>query len=92
MPYDLYARLKTSDSFIKKKKIRVLVVTSLSSLFQGAPQSEVIKVLSNIVGLIDSLTLDNDLITLIANPAPTDPSSALASSLLSEGLDMEVVS
>jgi hypothetical protein len=84
LPYDLWARLGTSGKFIKNKKIKVLLITSLSLIFKDMPIEEVEPMLSNILRRIDSLTQRQNLITVIANsPYEEDDSVMLASSILS---------
>ena len=66
IPYDLLARLRTSDNYIKNNKIGALLVNSLNLLFKDSQENEVVPLLNNILEKIDELTKKNNLITVIA--------------------------
>lgn len=84
LPYDLWARLGTAGSFIKKRGINVLLITSLSLLFKDSPKHEVIPMVKNILHRIDYLTKKYQLITIIANSIIDNESTIIASQLLSQ--------
>lgn len=85
LPYDLWARLKTASSFIKRNEISVLIITSLSLIFRESSTSHEIKpLIQNILEQVDFLTQKYNLITLVAN-SPSDNNKAMkASALLSK--------
>jgi hypothetical protein len=83
LPYDLWARLDTASSFIKNKKITVLLITSLSLLFKEENILEVQSMVFNILKKADSLTKDHNLITIIANSPHKDESVMVAHDILS---------
>ena len=66
-PYDLLARLKTTDNFIKNKRIGVLLVNPLNLIFEDSNEDEVIPMLNNILEVIYYLTKKHNLVTIIAN-------------------------
>jgi hypothetical protein len=84
MPYDLWARLETSGSFIRNKHIDVLIITSLSLLFKESPIKEVEPMIFNIFKRIDTLTNKYQLITIIANSQSSDDSAKLAYGVISK--------
>ena len=66
-PYDLLARLKTTENFIKNKRIRVLLVNPLNIIFEDSDKDEVIPMLNNILDVIYYLTKKYSLVTIIGN-------------------------
>lgn len=83
LPYDLLARLNSSGRFIKKKKIRVLLINSLSIFFKDSSKSEIGPMVKNILNKIKELTRDNQLITVLANSNLNNEQVMIASNFLS---------
>ncbi|MFH1316673.1 MAG: hypothetical protein ABII01_04090 [Candidatus Woesearchaeota archaeon] len=67
LPYDLYARLSTAESFIRYHRIQVLLVSSISSLFSGFEKNETKQIVKNILEKINNLTEKCNLFTIIGN-------------------------
>ena len=85
IPYDLLARLKTSDNYIKNNKIGALIVSSLNLLFKDSQEYEVIPLLNHILEKIDNLTRKNNLITVIGiSPHPDEKTMRAAAILLTK--------
>jgi hypothetical protein len=66
-PYDLLARLKTTENFIKNKRIRALLVNPLNIIFEDSHKDEIIPMLNNILEIIYYLTKKFRLVTIIGN-------------------------
>jgi len=66
-PYDLLARLKTTENFIKNKRIRALLINPLNIIFEDSDKDEVIPMLNNILDVIYYLTKKYSLVTVIGN-------------------------
>ena len=85
IPYDLLARLKTSDNYIKNNKIGALLVSSLNLLFKDSQEHEVVPLLNNILEKIDELTKKNNIITVIGvSPNPDENTMKAAAVLLTK--------
>lgn len=82
-PYDLWARLQTTENFIKGKGIEALIFTSLTLFFEDAEEGEVRPLLGHILGKIEYLTKKFNLITLIGNSPSENANVILASETLS---------
>jgi hypothetical protein len=65
--YDLWARLLCSESFIRKHGIRVLLINSLSLVFEDAEEDEVNPVLRRILKTIKELTEKHGLVTVVGS-------------------------
>ncbi|MBI2631905.1 hypothetical protein HYW75_02795 [Candidatus Pacearchaeota archaeon] len=83
LPYDLLARLNSSGRFIKKKKMSVLLINSLSLFFKDSPKRDVEPVMKNILNKIKELTEENQLITILANSQLDNEQVIIASNFLS---------
>jgi hypothetical protein len=91
-PYDLWARLSTTESIVKHKKIEALLINSLSLLFEDSEEDEIMPLLNHILGKIDHLARKYNLITLIGNSPYEDKKVMRASNcLLSRGKTIMVV-
>ena len=85
IPYDLLARLKTSDNYIRNNKIGTLLVNSLNLLFKDSQGHEVVPLLNNILEKIDELTRKNNLVTVIGvSPHPDENTMRAAAVLLTQ--------
>jgi hypothetical protein len=84
MPYDLWARLKTTKNFLKLKKIEVILIPSLSLLFRNANKREIPYIINNILKIISHLTTSQNLITIIGNSPSRDESIMIAFSILNK--------
>src|SRR3989338_6798291 len=83
MPYDLLARLKTSGNFIENKRIKALLVTSLTILFKDSQDNEIAPLLNNILEIICDISKKHDLVTLIGvSPYPDEKVMKAAAILL----------
>ncbi|MFH1052855.1 MAG: hypothetical protein V1740_00390 [Candidatus Woesearchaeota archaeon] len=67
LPYDLYARLSTAESFIRYHRIQALLVSSISSVFSGFEKEETHQIVKNILEKINHLTERCNLYTIIGN-------------------------
>lgn len=76
-PYDLLARLKTSDNFIGSKNIRSMLVNPLNMVFIDSNREEVAPLLNNIINAIEMLTEKHNLVTVIGN-CPYQNENAMA--------------
>ena len=64
-PYDLLARLSTSERFIADKNIDALLITSLSAPFEHAEKEEVLPLLHHLTARIEHITHKHNLMTAI---------------------------
>ena len=64
-PYDLFARLNTSENFIRQKSIGALLVNNLNVMFKDAEDEEIIPLVSHIASKIVDLTERLKLLTLV---------------------------
>jgi len=81
-PYDLWARLNTTENFIKLRRIEVLLISSLTKFFEDSDKEEVIPLLTHIMDKVNYLTKRNNLITIIGNSPHDNENSIIASEIL----------
>lgn len=80
--YELWARLSTSEKFIRAHKIEALLINSISHAFEGYDKEEVLPVLGHIIGKIRNFTEKYNLITIIGNSCAHDENSRTVSEKL----------
>jgi hypothetical protein len=91
MPYDLWARLGSSESFISRKKIDVILFTNLSLLFKEGNKNESLSLANNILKRIDNLTRNHNLVAIIGNsPAHDETANSIFEYLSDQPRVMEV--
>ena len=81
-PYDLLARLKTTENFIKNKRIRALIVNPLNIIFEDSDKDEIIPMMNNILEVIYYLTKKYSLVTFIGNVPHENENAMKAAALL----------
>ena len=81
-PYDLLARLRTSDNFIGSKNIRAMLVNPLNIIFADSSREELAPLLNNIINATEMLTEKHNLITVIGNCPYQDENAMTAAGII----------
>ena len=81
-PYDLWARLNTSEKFIRNFKIEAIIIPSLTYIFKDSEKEEIRPLLSHILRKINHLTRKYNLITIIGNNPHSEEQITIASNYL----------
>jgi len=76
-PYDLWARLQTTENFIKIKKVEAMIFPSLTLFFEDSDREEISPLLSHVLDKIRYLTKKYSLVTLIGC-SPKDNENTMA--------------
>lgn len=81
-PYDLLARLNTTDNFIISKGIGTLLINSLNLLFIDSNNDEIVPVLNNILDRIYYLTKKHKLLTAVGSSPHNNEKAMLVACIL----------
>lgn len=90
-PYDLLARLKTTENFIKTKNVKVLLINSLNLFFKDSSSNEVVPVLNHILDKVYYLTSKYNLITVIGSSPHQNENIMKAAAVLFSGKNVVMV-
>jgi hypothetical protein len=84
LPYDLWARLKSAGSFIKNRKIDILIIISLSLIFRDGDVKEVKPMIENIFFEMENLNEKFDVSVIVGNSPSSEEIGMLAYNFLVE--------
>lgn len=83
-PYDLIARLGTSESFIAKQKIGAILVNSLSNIFEDTTPYEAEALLKHVLRSLEELAAKHKLVVVVGSSPNDEPGAMKVHQLLKE--------